>query len=442
MFDRTCQTPPISGPADGLPSPSASSSPNIANSTIIAKGWARNSINAVIFRHNSLVTHGRRQYAAFYGRRGRVILAKRKLGSGYWEVAKTPYKGRVRDAHNSISIMVDGNGYLHMAWNQHDSPLNYCRSKAPHSLELGPPTAMTGIKERRVTYPEFHRLPDGDLIFTFRDGSSGKGNLMMNRYDSKAGTWTQLQDDLVDGQRQRSAYHQIAIDRRGVIHLSWVWRETADVATNHDLCYAKSPDGGRTWLRSDGSPYQLPITAASAEYAWRIPPNSSLINQTSMAVDSSGAPCIATYWAPEGSGVPQYFVVFRQGGSWRAHQVSRRTTPFELGGQGTLRIPISRPLILLAEREGRTRVYLVFRDVERGDRVSLAVCEDLHNPGWRCQDLTSEPVGAWEPTFDSELWRQKQVLHLLVQRVGQRSWERLQRLTPQPVSVLQWQPPI
>ena len=55
------------------------------------------------------------------------------------------------------------------------------------------------------------------------------------------------------------------------MHLSWCWRETFDVATNHDLCYARSADGGNTWTRSDGTPYQIPINADTAEYALRIP---------------------------------------------------------------------------------------------------------------------------------------------------------------------------
>src|SRR5688572_25348377 len=32
----------------------------------IGNGWARNQVNAVIFRRNSVTTHGRTQYAAFY----------------------------------------------------------------------------------------------------------------------------------------------------------------------------------------------------------------------------------------------------------------------------------------------------------------------------------------------------------------------------------------
>jgi hypothetical protein len=415
---------------------------NPGRTTCLGRGWARNSVNAVIFRRDSLTTHQGVQNAAFYGPRGRVMLARRRLGEAAWETARTRHQGRAGDAHNCLSLMVDGQGYLHLAWDAHDSPLRYCRSKEPGSLRLSPAMAMTGRKEERVTYPEFMRLADGDLLFFYRHGASGGGDLMLNRYHCASHTWSRVQEGLIDGQGQRSAYHQAALDQRGGIHLSWVWRESPDVASNHDLCYAQSPDGGRTWLRSDGSAYQLPITAASAEYARRIPQGSGLINQTSMAVDHRGDPCIATYWTPEGGEVPQYFLVHRQGGRWHTRQVSRRSTPFSLNGLGTKSIPISRPLLLLDRGEAaQTRCHMVFRDVERGHRVSLATCEDLGDPQWRFADLTREGVGAWEPTHDSGLWRQKELLHLMVQRVGQRDGEKLERLGPQPVWVLEWQPP-
>ncbi len=57
------------------------------------------------------------------------------------------------------------------------------------------------------------------------------------------------------------------VDASGTIHLSWVWRETWLVETNHDLCYARSSDNGITWQRSDDTPYTLPITMSTAEVA-------------------------------------------------------------------------------------------------------------------------------------------------------------------------------
>lgn len=420
-----------------LPEPASAGTTRIVP---IAKGWARNSVNAVIFRRNSIVTHKNIQYVAFYDDNANVMLAKRRIGTENWEIRKTQYKGNVSDAHNSISIMVDGDGFLHISWDQHNNPLRYCRSRKSGSLELSEKIFMTGKKEQNVTYPEFYKLPDGNLIFIYRDGSSGNGNIMMNHYDIKLKVWSQLQDSFIDGEEQRNAYWQTTIDTEGVIHISWVWRETWDVATNHDICYAKSLDGGKTWQKSNGEKYELPITAASAEYACRIPQKSELINQTSMCVDFKGCPYIATYWKPNGTDVPQYFLVYHDGESWRTSQVSKRKIPFSLSGGGTKKIPISRPQILIQNSGTKNKAYMIFRDIERGNRVSIAICDDLERQEWRFKDLTLWSVNLWEPSYDTELWNQTQMLHIFVQNVRQGDSEKMEIFPPQTVSVIEWKP--
>ncbi len=407
----------------------------------IADGWARTSVNATIFRKNSVTTYQNQQYVAYYDPDSYLVLARRTHGSSDWEIVRTPYRGNTLDAHNSISLAMDGAGYLHLSWDHHGHPLRYCRSVAPGSLQLTDRLPMTGLKENHVTYPEFYNLPDGNLLFVYRDGGSGNGNLMMNHYDTKTRQWSRLQDTLVDGEGQRNAYWQLTIDLRGAIHLSWVWRETGDVATNHDLCYARSLDGGQSWQRSDGTPYALPITVSSAECACRIPQKSDLMNQTSMAADALGRPYIVNYWRAENSNVPQYHLVYHDGAQWKVSQISKRTTPFSLAGGGTLAVPISRPQIAIDRKGKKARAMMLFRDAEREDRVSVALCKDLASPSWRMKDLTEESFGRWEPSFDAALWQREGLLHVLAQRVGQVSGERAEdQMPPQPVYILEWKP--
>jgi hypothetical protein len=274
-----------------------------------------------------------------------------------------------------------------------------------------------------VSYPEFHRLPNGNLLFMYRDGGSGKGNLVLNRYDVATGVWTRLQNKLISGEGQRSAYWQAFIDHAGTIHLSWVWRETPDVASNHDLAYARSRDGGLTWEDSSGARYKLPITASSAEYAARIPRNSELINQTSMSADKDGNPYIASYWRDAGKAVPQYHVVYRSGSAWKRLALDFRTAPFSLSGQGTKAIPISRPQIMVNVQNDRPSALLVFRDQERGSKVSAVNIDDFQHGRWTVRDLTDDPVGAWEPSFDTELWRRAGELNLAERPAGRRRRE-------------------
>lgn len=403
----------------------------------IGYGWARTSINTVVFRKNSVASNGNIQYAAYYDSTGFIVVAKRVIGKSNWEVRRTSYHGTVTDAHNSISIVVDGDGYLHMAWDHHNSPLRYCRSAEPGSLELTPEMPMTGANETTITYPEFYRLPDGDLLFLYRSGESGEGNLIVNRYDRSAGKWTQLHHNLIDGQKKRNAYWQAFVDSNGTIHLSWVWRETWDVSTNHDLCYAQSKDGGMTWLKTTGERYVLPINAQNAEYAFRIPENSELINQTSMCADSRSRPYIATYWKEKGN-VPQYYLICHDGVKWSKEQATKRTSDFSLKGAGTKKIPISRPQVVIDERKGSERLILLYRDVEHRNHVSVAI-KDSKRGSWSYKDVVNEDVGDWEPTYDAERWKNSHVLSMFVQKSGQGDGEKTQDLSAQPVLILEFE---
>ncbi|WP_207494827.1 BNR repeat-containing protein [Aridibaculum aurantiacum] len=406
----------------------------------VDSGWANNSINAVVFRKNSLVTFRDTQFIAFYDPTSHVVLGKRRLGSTNWILQKTEHKGNTSDAHNSISIMVDGAGYLHVAWDHHNNALRYMRSISPGSLQMISKMPMTGKLEGRVSYPEFFKLPNGNLLFFYRDGGSGQGNLVINQYNVVTQQWEQLHSNLVDGQKKRNAYWQACVDGAGTIHVSWVWRESPDVASNHDMAYARSVDGGKTWERSTGEKYVLPITAATAEYALRIPQKSELINQTSMTTDDKGNPFIASYWKDSGSMVPQYHIIFHNGKQWRTATIPIRKTSFSLSGVGSKRIPISRPQVMVKGKGDKASVLLVFRDEERGSKVSVATNKKMRRNRWKVYDLTNRSVGSWEPSFDTELWREKQQLHLFVQYVEQVDGEGKAAISPQMVEVLEWKP--
>ena len=401
------------------------------------RGYSQTSVNTAVFRKNSIVTHNGIQYIAFYDENEYLTLGKRELGSARWTFYLSQYKGNCKDAHNVISIMVDGEGFLHVAFNHHGSSLNYCRSIRPGSLILGNKEIMVGRDENDVTYPEFYRLTNGDLIFVYRSGESGRGNLIMNRYDVETKKWHRVQDVLIDGEKERNAYWQLYIDNANTIHVSWVWRETPDVATNHDLCYACSHDGGVTWEKSTGEKYRLPITVRNAEYVWYIPQNSELINQSGMCADDNGNPYIATYWRDRDSSVPQYRLVWLEGKEWKMQHVSHREMPFSLSGGGTKKIPISRPQIVMKNKKGKAHFYYIFRDEERGNTVSVATKQDLEESKWKITDLTDFTVGAWEPTYDTELWREEHKLHLLVQHTDQGDGEKTSLLSPQPVYILE-----
>lgn len=406
----------------------------------IGFGWAKNAVNTTIFRKNSVVSHKGYQVVAYYDSMGYVVVAKRKLTTNQWQVQRTNFKGNVKDAHNVISIMIDGDGFIHLSWDHHGNVLHYSKSMQPLGLDFLPEMPMTGVKEAKVTYPEFYRLANGDLLFFYRDGSSGNGNFIINKYSIATKTWHRLQDVLINGEGKRNAYWQACVDVKGTIHVSWVWRESADVSSNHDMCYAASDDGGITWRKSNGAVYALPITQATAEVVQAIPQKSELINQTSMTADEDGNPYIATYFKPQGSNVPQYQLIYFNGKTWQVNEVSNRQTPFSLSGVGTKKIPISRPQIIVGKANGKLAAIMLYRDEENGSLASATSCKDLTKNIWTIKNITTTALDNWEPSYDTELWKQSKKLHIFIQKAGQGDGEKLENLAPQPVYVLEWKP--
>jgi hypothetical protein len=385
----------------------------------VAAGYSASSVNAVVFRRNSLVTFNGSQWISFYNGSKNVIIGKRKLGTDEWLVNHSQFSGNAVDAHNVISIIVDGDGYLHMSWDHHGHPLRYAKGIAPGSIELGEKEPMTGSMEDNVTYPEFYKLSNGDLLFFYRDGSSGNGNLVLNRYRTSQKKWERVQNNLLDGEGQRNAYWQIWVSPNDEIHLSWVWRQSGNASTNRNIGYAKSADGGVTWQKSTDENCSIPIKDGEHEVVWEIPVSSNLINTTSMTTDSDGNPYIATYYKPDDDNCTNCYVFYLKDGVWKRSKITNRMLDFDLAGGGTLRIPLSRPQIVCKEKDGNKTLIHIYRDEEFGNQIILsrALIDDALV--WENKSLSEKDIGQWEPTFDSELWKDKQELHLYGQYVQQ-----------------------
>lgn len=425
-----------------LPSSTAPEKTAVRQIPLTDHAFASSSINVVAGSRQTLFTDNGHQYAGFYDAKGRVLLAKRRLPDDKWEIHATDFSTTPEDAHNTISLVVDGSGYLHLAWGHHNSPLSYSRSLAPGSLAMEKPSAMVGTAESSVTYPQFFRQENGDLLFLYRDGGSGNGRLVLNHYDTERRKWSRRQDNLIDGEQQRSAYWDMNIDGNGRLHLAWNWRETPDVATNHSLLYARSDDGGLTWVRTDGSRYALPITQKTAEVAAAIPQRSNLMNPPFIATDQRGRPVIASYWSPREGATPRFNLVYWEHNKWHKVAGPESGIHFTLQGHGTKRPPMSRAVLIAGQGKDSERVHLIYRDDSRNGRVVAASLENLHARAWQFRFLTDTDVGAWEPSIDPAQWRQTQQVHLLLQAVNQLDGDDAggKGNKPTPLSVLVWDP--
>lgn len=403
--------------------------------------FSGSSVNVLAGVRQTLYTDSVYQYAGFYNGDGRLVLAKRRLGEDQWQKRVTEFSGNVNDAHNHISLVVDGNGFLHVAWDHHNNALRYARSVTAGSLELEK-VAMLGQQEQSVTYPQFYRLGHGDILFGYRDGGSGHGTLVLNSYSAVDKKWSRLHDSLIDGEGKRSAYWDMSLDKNGVLHLAWIWRETPDVATNHDIAYAQSRDNGKTWITIDNQPYQLPIIEKTAQVIKHIPQNSTLMNPPVVAADDSSNPFIASYWADSEGGKPRYHVLYHKKGQWHEVKAPEVKENFSLTGLGTKNPPISRAVFLVESSWNSSWFHLVYRDDFQGGNIIAATVTDLKNPTWQHRILVDKNMGAWEPSLDVSQWKRMKQAHMLLQNVGQQDGNDQQSLSSPAtnIEVLIWSP--
>jgi hypothetical protein len=450
-------------------------------------GYAGSAINAVAFIQDNLVTASGQQFIAYYRRHATaaadpanntIIIGRRNVGELRWELFSTDlYSYNINDTHNVICFAIDGAGVMHMSWGMHGHPLLYARSTAsalgdePITMTSLGTAGMTG-QESGVTYPKFQTLPDGDVLFLFREGGSGSGDWYLNRYDLAAGAWSPLHQEaggaplpLLRG-RGASPDNCFYPDRMtlgpdGMLHLAGVFRYNSDspageigYQTNHRYVYMRSPDGGATWQRSDGSAIDLPAVEAAwfqnlgaahvPEIIYDLPEGHSIMNESGMTTDSAGRPVIANWWA-DGAGTNdhtrQYHILYRDETGWHRRTLSARdidnpSTKYSEAQLNTSRM--GRPVVLTDDQD---RIIVVYND-NRFNGITAVFSQPLaldpDRLNWTRMNLTAENLGNWETTYDEARWRQDGVLQMLYQKLPGMGASYSAQNNSTPVSVVEW----
>jgi hypothetical protein len=291
-----------------------------------------------------LLTHPPHQFVAYYDSERRMTVAQRTLGDTAWTFTKLPSQVGW-DSHNYITMTVDRAGYLHLAGNMHCVPLIYFRSENPlDASSLTPVPNMAGPqREQRVTYPVFMRGPTGALIFRYRDGKSGSGDDIYNVYNASTRTWRRLMDQpLTSGEGKMNAYcSRPVLGPDSWYHIIWVWRDTPDCATNHDLSYARSRDMV-VWQAGDGRKLTLPITIGQKAVVDPVPPSGGIINGGArLAFDSRHRPII-TYHKYDANGHTRPFAARLEDGNWVIRPIDDwGDYRWEFSGGGSIRFGVS-----------------------------------------------------------------------------------------------------
>ncbi len=317
-----------------------------------------------------LMTHGERQYVAYYNAERQMVVASRALDSEQWTYQPLPTRVGW-DSHNSITMAFDSEGHLHVSGNMHNVPLIYFRtSRVGDVTSLEKIDSMVGENERRCTYPHFMRDGEGRLVFTYRDGGSGNGINIYNVYDTTTRQWKRLLDrPLLDGQGLMNAYPVGPVrGPDGFFHLGWVWRDTPACETNHDPSYARSRDMIH-WETISGKPIELPITIQTEDTIIDpVPAGGGIINGAlKFGFDRAGNP-LASYHKFDEQGLTQAYVARYEDGRWVPRQVSNwdYRWQFEGGGSMIFDIRLGGP-----RRHGEGELALSYSHVKHGSGLII-----------------------------------------------------------------------
>lgn len=284
------------------------------------------------FGAGALQTHLGWQYAAYWDDARQVSVARRQLPDGIWETVSLPDYQRAEagnrgkggaisrgfgDGHEKVSMGISSDGHIHLSFDHHLSTLRYRVTKSPVAAN---PTAHTwsaslfgpvkdnlgGPKLDYVTYPSF--TADGEKLVLYLRMGGGSGAANSHLFTYEAGRWfinTESSSQFINqhwsgGDGTVNAYPHGLVIQGGRWHVTWCWRDTPNVKTCHDLCYAYSEDSGKTWRNSEEEVIAVLgkrfITADSPSVAvWSIPTDSGYRNGGSMTVDHDGRVHVVAY---------------------------------------------------------------------------------------------------------------------------------------------------
>ena len=199
----------------------------------------------------------------------RVRIRTLDRASGTW--SETHTIGEAYDNHGGPALVCDSRGYLHVAYYPHHHAIRYRRSLRPGDASAWTDEELIGDG---YSYPKLAVNADDELLLSCRQsfltrerrlGHERPWELHLLR-KSPGGSWS---EPLVLARSRHPNYAHFgesyawAPDRVG-LHMTIRFHEKSDAEAYgriQTVGYLFSPDAGRTWQRSDGTPVCLPVTA-------------------------------------------------------------------------------------------------------------------------------------------------------------------------------------
>lgn len=298
----------------------------------------------------NLLTYRRSHIVAYYDADRVLTIADRKIGGLVWNFRKLESSAGL-DSHNYVDLGFDRSGLLHVAGNMQSSPLQYWIIDL--SSEDIRPTRVKALldpeDELKITYPRFIRSSDGSLIFAYRNGASGDGDIAaVIRADSEQRHKLVRGGPLISGDGERNACldsNAPTLGPDGLWHLLWVWRDSPNAEMTHCINYACSHDLV-VWRSGDGHPQTLPIGLNEQCVVDPVTKNQGLINNTVRLGFMPDHRPVALYHKRDRNGSQQLWAAAFDESRWLIRQLTDWNFVWHFQGPGSLdfKIEIGVPL--------------------------------------------------------------------------------------------------
>ncbi|RTE82651.1 hypothetical protein BHE90_002789 [Fusarium euwallaceae] len=175
------------------------------------------------------------------------------------------------NGHNTPSIAVDGDGYVHVFTSMHNEPWNYFRSSSANSATLVDRSSEMPDHTLRVTYPVVKRDADGNLWMIVRGQSSNDGSARggyFYKYTTSSKKWARI--SIFAYRTGYSVYpDDIQFSSDGDVHLQWEWAKFPASGVRHEGSYVRYTPSSNKYRSASGATVTLPITQETKDIVFQ-----------------------------------------------------------------------------------------------------------------------------------------------------------------------------
>lgn len=228
--------------------------------------------------------------------------------------------------HNTPSLAVDGDGYVHVFAAMHNEAWHYYRSSQPylpsqmtsHSSEMPDPSLL-------ITYPVVKSDSLGNLWLIVRgdNGDNIARGGYLYKYTLSAKAWTRIARFAYDA--DTAVYpDDIAFDASGNLHIIFEWSKNPASAIRHQGSYLRYSPATNTWSVANGDTVSVPVTRTTPQLVFQ--PLTAGEKYDTIGVNDTAAPAfqsakLALY---ESSGTVHVQAAYRYkavvGGVWQVRR--------------------------------------------------------------------------------------------------------------------------